>query len=52
MVSPSGVSLTSDPVISANQCSSSSIVIHDRGLTDAEIKQLRALLDEWEEGKS
>jgi BlaI family penicillinase repressor len=26
-------------------------LIHDRGLTDAEIKQLRALLDEWEEGK-
>ena len=27
-------------------------LIHDRGLSDAEIKQLRALLDEWEEGKS
>ncbi len=26
-------------------------LIHDRGLSDAEIKQLRALLDEWEEGK-
>jgi predicted transcriptional regulator len=27
-------------------------MIHDRGLSDAEIKQLRALLDEWEEGKT
>jgi BlaI family penicillinase repressor len=27
-------------------------LIHDRGLSDAEIKQLRALLDEREEGKS
>jgi BlaI family transcriptional regulator, penicillinase repressor len=26
-------------------------LIHDRGLSDAEIKQLRALLDEWEEGQ-
>jgi BlaI family penicillinase repressor len=26
-------------------------LIHDRGLTDAEVEQLRALLDQWEDQK-